>query len=146
MIKFVLINFVKKKKKTLTLSQFQFSLFVFIRVKYIVNFCLAQNISKYYYAWIIIIQFMSLSYLEKCQNTISIIYVQCKLYVNLLTNILYVYMKHVYFITRMEWAPLAVNIFLKQNMFGWGWWNLRVFLIFKSIIIKELISNVECAT
>lgn len=26
---------------------------------------------------------MSLSYLEKCQNTISIIYVQCKLYVNL---------------------------------------------------------------
>lgn len=88
------------------------------------NLC---KMSKYYYAWIIIIQFMSRSYLEKCQNTISIIYVQCKLYVNLLTNILYVYMKHVYFITRMEWAPLAVNIFLKQNIYGWGWWNLNFF-------------------
>lgn len=42
----------------------------------------------------------------------------CKCYVNLLTNILYLYIniftakdKDIYFKTRMQWAPLAVNIF-----------------------------------
>lgn len=58
-------------------------------------------------------------------------------------NILYVYMKYVYFIICMEWVFFVVNIFLNK-IYMVEVDEILFFKIFKYIIIKVLISNVEC--
>lgn len=52
--------------------------------------------------------------------------------------------KDIYFKTRMQWAPLAVNIF-SNKIYMAEVDEISFFKIFKYITIKVLIGNVECA-